>query len=216
MMKARVWWVLVGVLTMAVCYHIPWVTHDTAGFTMHGFDLAEWTSLHPAVRSSSPGLLTTLLLRVPLLAVVFALALVANSADDERMRWAIRICALLFAVRFIPPKEFFTSSSDDSNYRQMALLTLLSGAAVGVSLLIARLSQGVQKTLFVVVVVSGVVSGWWGLSRSGELFDNFELDVSYGIGIYGYTAAALLSVLVTLTISARESEPSASPGMPES
>ena len=30
------------------------------------YDLAEWTSLHPSVRSGNPALLTALLLRVPL------------------------------------------------------------------------------------------------------------------------------------------------------
>lgn len=213
-MTGRVWWGLVAVLIMAICYHLPWVTHETAGFTMHGFDLAEWTSLHPAVRSSSPELLTSLLLRVPLLSVVFALALIANAADDERLRWAIRLCALLFAIRLIPPKEFFTSSSDDPNYRQMALLTALSGAALAGSLLIARLSFGVQKAIFVIVITSGVVAGWWGLSRSDELFDNFQIGVSNGPGVYGYTITAVLSVLIALSISGGKMDSPAAQGTP--
>ncbi len=65
-------WVLVCLAFALIGYHLAWYTHPTAGFTTNAFDLAEWASLHPAVRSSSPPMLTSFLLRLPLIMLVAA------------------------------------------------------------------------------------------------------------------------------------------------
>lgn len=197
-MMQRVWWVLVSLLLALVCYYLPWYAHDTAGFTMHGYDLAEWASLHPAVRSSNPELLTSLFLRAPQWILIPALALVANCLDDTRWRWIVRVGALALALRFVPPKEFFTDTPDDLNYRQMALLLALSGLSVLFAALTFRVSVRVQYGVLLALLVAGVVMGWWGLSRTGELLDNFEIDVRIGVGIVGYTLFAAIAGLVTV------------------
>ena len=74
----RGWLIFAGLILATVCYYLPWYTHDTAGFTTNAFDLAEWSSLHPAVRSSSPPMLTSFLLRFPQVMLIVALALAAN------------------------------------------------------------------------------------------------------------------------------------------
>ncbi len=194
----RGWWVLVSLLLVLVCYYLPWYAHDTAGFTMHGFDLAEWASLHPAVRSSTPELLTSFLLRAPQWIVVAGLALAANRLDDTRWRWIVRAGALALALRFVPPKEFFTDTPDDPNYRQMTLLLVLSGLSVLLAGLMFRLPQRVQSSVLLALLVAGAVMGWWGLSRTGELLDNFEIDVRIGVGIVGYTLFATLAGLIAV------------------
>ncbi len=194
-MMQRAWWLVFGLLVMLVCYHMPWYVHDTAGFTMHGFDLAEWTSLHPAVRNSSPAMLTSFLLRVPLWSFVFGFALLANDLHDPRWRWVVRAGALSLVLRFIPPQEFFTGSGDDPNYRQMALLALLGVAAVLVAPVLTRSAWWVQDVLLVLVLVSGIVAAWWGLSRTHELLTNFAIDVRIGLGIIGYTVLGIAAAL---------------------
>lgn len=191
-------WLLGGLIVALVCYHLPWYAHDTAGFTMHGYDLAEWTSLHPAVRGSSPPMLTSFLLRAPLWALLAGLALAANRLDDPRGRWIVRAGVLLVALRFVPPKDFFTTATGDPNYRQMMLLALLSAVSVAAAVLLVRVSDRVQTVLLLVVVIVGLVSSWWGLSRAGQLLHDFEIDVRIGAGFAGYTLFLVALVLVLL------------------
>jgi hypothetical protein len=191
-----------------VCCDWPWFTHQTAGFTMNAFDLAEWASLHPAVRSSSPPMLTSFLLRVPQLALVFAFALAANRLADPRARWLMRGMAMLPLLRFLPPAEFSTSARGDPNYRQMALLTGLGIGLVIVSIPLRRMRTRWQDWLSGAVLLGGVVSGWWGLSRTRLLLDNFEIAVRTGPGIVGLT---LVSAGVILLILLRSRSGGASP-----
>lgn len=181
--------VLAGVILAFLCYQLPWFTHSTAGFTMNGFDLAEWSSLHPAVRSTS--LLTSFLLRAPLLAVIAALALVANRLSDPRIRWVLRALAVLIALRFVPPVDFFRTARADPNYRQMALLVVLSGAALLGALLLHRVPGRWQMVLVAALLLAGTGAGWWGLSRTKLLLDNFEIAVKVGPGFVGYAALAV-------------------------
>ncbi len=196
MMFQRAGWLLAGLLLALGCYHLPWYAHDTAGFTMHGYDLAEWASLHPAVRGSSPPMLTSFLLRAPLWALLAALALTANGLRDPRVRWIVRVGVLLLALRFVPPKDFFTTATDDPNYRQMLLLALLSAASVGGAMLFARAPSRLQTALLQVVLVLGIISSWWGLSRAGQLLHDFEIDVRAGAGFAGYTLLLVALVLL--------------------
>jgi hypothetical protein len=180
MTARRVWLVMIGLVLATVCYYLPWYTHDTAGFTTNAFDLAEWTSLHPAVRSSSPPMLTSFLLR------------------DPRARWVWRGFALLLALRFFPPSDFFTSATADPNYRQMMLLTGLGFGFVFAAILLARAPARWLDGLLIVTLVCGALAGWWGLSRAGVLLDNFEIDVSTGPGIVGLSLVTAAVVLIVL------------------
>lgn len=192
----RAWLVLVGLVLATACYYLPWVTHQTAGFTMNAFDLAEWASLHPAVRSSTPPMLTSFLLRMPQLALVFAFTLAANRLADARARWLMRGVAVLPLLRFIPPAEFFTRATDDPNYRQMALLTSLGIGLVVLSILVQRMPTRWQNGLSSLALLGGVSSGWWGLSRTRLLLDNFEIAVRTGPGIVGLTVISAGVILV--------------------
>ena len=189
----RSWLIVICLFVGMALYHAPWYSHETAGFTMNAFDLAEWSSLHPAVRSSSPPMLTSFLLRVPFVALVVACALVANRPQDPRKRWLLRLAAVLLALRMVPPTDFFTEASDDPNYRQMALLTGLGIVLILATLPLHRVDTPWQMWLLVGVLLAGVIAGWFGLSRAGTLLDNFEIDVQVGFGAVGLSAAAALA-----------------------
>lgn len=183
------------VLILALAgYYLPWYTHKTAGFTMNAFDLAEWSSLHPSVRSESPELVTTLLLRLPHLMIVAALALAANGLRDPRLRWIVRGAALALALRMAPPTDFFRTASDDPNYQQMALLTGFGLLLVVAALPLNRLSKRWLMWLIAALVVIGSGAGWAGLSRTDVLMDNFEINVRIGPGIILYTLATILLI----------------------
>jgi hypothetical protein len=194
----RAWLVIASLIVATACYELPWYVHDTAAFTTNAFDLAEWASLHPAVRSSSPPLLTSFLLRFPQVALIFALALAANGLHDPRSRWSWRAVALLPALRFFPPGDFFTGASTDPNYRQMLLLVALCAGSVLIAILLERAAARVQSALLIAALAAGMLGGWWGLSRAGVLLDNFEIDVSIGAGIIGLSLAAVAAGLAAV------------------
>ena len=187
-------WILIWIMVTLACYYLPWFAHKSAGFTMNAYDLAEWSSLHPATRSSNPPMLTSFLLRLPHILLPFAAALATNGLRDARTRWAIRAVALLLVLRMIPPVEFFRDETADPNYRQMLLLAVLGGITVlgSIGVRSARLEQGlIAAALF-------ASAGVWGLSRAGVLLFNFEIDVQIGAGAYGLTLFAALALLLVL------------------
>jgi uncharacterized membrane protein YhaH (DUF805 family) len=194
----RVWWVIVVLIVAMACYALPWYVHDTAAFTTNAFDLAEWASLHPAVRSSSPPMLTSFLLRFPQVMLVFALALAANGLHDARSRWIWRAVAVIPALRFFPPSDFFTIASADPNYRQMLLLFGLCAGSVLAAILLERAAERWQSALLVAALAAGVIAGWWGLSRAGVLLDNFEIGVTIGAGVIGLSLAAAAAALIAV------------------
>jgi hypothetical protein len=202
MMLKRAWWMIVALALGMVAYYLPWFTHKTAGFTMNAFDLAEWTSLHPAVRSESPAMLTSFLLRAPQVALVMALAIAASRLDDPRSRWIMRAMAMLLALRFVPPTDFLGSAQDDPNYRQMALMTVIGLASVVAVVPLHRTVRRWHDVLLGGVLLIGTAAGWWGLSRAKTLLDNFEIGVSTGPGVILFSVITVI-VLGALLWSAR-------------
>lgn len=186
-------YVVLGCIALAwLCLYLPWFAHETAGFTMHGFDLAEWTSLHPATRSSRPPMLTSFLLRLPHILLPIAAALAAAALPGPRARGAVRMVAALLVLRLLPPIEFFRGAVADPNYRQMMLLTALGLLSVAVMFALPRHMIGAALAIALVVAVA---TGWWGLSRAGVLLDNFEIDVQVGAGVVGLTAFAVAALV---------------------
>src|SRR5262245_36944556 len=105
-------WVLF--LLALVFYMLPWVLTPDASLNMGGYDLAEWASLHPAVRASSPPLLLSFALRLPL--ALLALV-VAFSGEQAGKTWVRAAFVCLLAVALLPSPEFLTQYRDDPNYR---------------------------------------------------------------------------------------------------
>lgn len=196
---------LLALVVALVAFYLPWVDHISAGFTMNGFDLAEWASLHPAVRSSSPPLLTSFLLRVPQIAVAIGLALTASALAEPRWRAIGWAAALLVALRYLPPVEFWQSARGDPNYRQMALLTTLGVLGVGIAAWLRRLAARWLALGAALVAIAGAAVGWAGLSRADELLDNFEIATITGSGPLIYTGAAVAVGLLVAWIVQAES-----------
>src|SRR5262245_55358949 len=106
------WWLIILCATGIAAYCLPWLVNRGTGLTFGAYDLAEWTSLHPAVRGGNPPLLASLLLRLPLacFGLVAAMTLWPNN-KGKRLT-----LIFLVAIALLPPIEFFTQYRDDSNY----------------------------------------------------------------------------------------------------
>lgn len=178
-------WLMAG-LVLVSCL-LPWVTLPGAGLSLNPTDLAEWTSLAPAVRAQTPALLTTFLLRTPL---VIAALLVALAADQRRA-WAALLIALL-AVAQLPPFEFLADSGN-SNYQQQALMAAWT-FGLGWLFLFALPRRRVPETM-AVTALAGLLCAITGVAGALGEMRAFGLSPQVGVGAILYSGTLAVAFL---------------------
>jgi hypothetical protein len=103
-----------------LAYYLPFVWHKAAALTANGYDLAEWISIHPAVRGGNPPLLIPFLLRAALAGIAVLMGI--QALQQTRWRWLYALVALALAVTLLPPLEYFVKAGDDPNYGQQFMI----------------------------------------------------------------------------------------------
>jgi surface polysaccharide O-acyltransferase-like enzyme len=168
-----------AIILVAVTYLLPWWIHASTGLTFGAYDLAEWSSLIPAVRASSPPLLLPFLLRISLacwlLVAVFALL----AASGQRL--LVMAFAVLMSIALLPPLEAIAGGLVDPNYQQQFVVSLflLLGSVVIVSGAIARWQTWLVLALAITSGLTGA-AGAWGAFQS---YQSFDLTVIVGPGL---------------------------------
>lgn len=175
-------------LTLAalIFYCLPWVITTAASLTMGAYDLAEWSSLHPASRGASIPLLPALLLRLPLVCLALAAAFAARRGASW---WLYTLFVGLMSAALLPPLEFFTQAGSDPNYRQqfgLALFALIGGTAG----LTGRLSSW-NSSIIPALALAGVAASAAGLWQAEALLRDFQLPAQLGLGVFGLAACLL-------------------------
>ncbi len=158
---------------MIALYVFPWLVNPAASLSPNAYDLAEWSSLHPAIHAQTPMLLTALLLRLPLACIALLIAF------TTRRGIVPALLVVLIAVALLPPLEFI-HSLDDSNYRQQAALALLAliGGAVGLSGILPRYRDWIAAAIALIGAAASLI----GLAQSYDLMRGFELPTQIGLG----------------------------------
>jgi len=180
--RSLVFWALM--LLMIAAYASPWIVSRGVTLSPNAWDLGEWTSLHPAVRGEDPALLTSLLLRLPLLCLGLMAAFSADGRLKTRRWWFCALFVLGTSVALLPallpPLDLIQSASGDVNYGQMFNLSvsMLVGGVIGLSGVLGRW----QRWFVIVIALAAGVSGIWGLARGYALMEGFNLPVSIGAG----------------------------------
>ena len=111
-------------LAALVAYYLPWISHQAAAFSLNAYDLAEFTSIYPAVRSASIPYLTPFLLRAVMAGLALLFGIRALKAETNWGRWGYAILALWLAITLLPPLDFFRGGWDDPNHRQQFGLSI--------------------------------------------------------------------------------------------
>ncbi len=154
-------------------YVSPWAVAPSASMTLNAFDLAEWTSLHPAQRHTEPPLLAPLLLRAQLVILTLIFALTASG------RWITALVVLLLALAQLPPFEYVYDIAN-LNYRQqfgLALFSLIAG------LVATRFGhRRLMRFLLIVLPVLGIVSVYAGVSQAFGVYRQLQSVASVGMG----------------------------------
>ena len=157
---------------MFALYLLPWVVNPAASLTPNGYELAEWTSLHPAVRGANPPLLTSLLLRLPLVCLALLIAFTTRRGIPP-------VVIVLVVTAGLLPLGLL-DAVDDPNYRQqgaLALLTLIGGA-VGISGVLPRYRRFIATGIALIAAAASII----GLLQGVDLMLGFELPAQVGLG----------------------------------
>lgn len=184
-----IFWLWIGVLLVA--YTLPWVINPGNGLTVHAYDLAEWTSLSPAVRAQ-PLLSTALFLRLPLTLLTLLIAL---SAPQSRfsVTWLFHaLGCLLLAIAQLPPLEFVMQPNDPNYQQQFALASLsLVGSFIGLT---GRLAA--YRTLLTsFFLLAMLVTSGMGQIQAVDLMRLFQLPAEMGLGFIGWVLVGSLWLL---------------------
>ncbi len=173
---------------LLACYLLPWVVNPSASLTANGYDLAEWSSLHPVVQSQTPPLFTSLLLRLPLACVGLLTAFGAHRRSP-----LAGLTVLVTAAALLPPPEF-AGETGNPNYRQEAVLVLatLIAGGIGVSGLLPRY----RRWIAVGIAVIGGLAGLTGLAQAYDLMLGFGLAMQIGAGGVGLVTVFAVAALV--------------------
>ncbi len=182
---------MLALIAVACCgYALPWIVVPAASMTLNGHDLAEWASLVPSQRATSPPLLAPLLLRFQLVMLSMLLGVIA--AGRRRMAIAAVAICLLWAAQ-LPPFEF-VYDINNLNYRQqfsLAAFSLIAGLC-----LIPLQTRRPSLLVFLSIAAAGLVTSALGLSMALGLYGAFELDAVAGAGIWvlGLSYVALIAI----------------------
>jgi hypothetical protein len=166
-----------------------------SGLSFGAYDLAEWTSLHPAVRNGNPALLTPLLLRVPLA----CWGLIISLGFLNTRFGVAAVIIVLTSIAILPPLEFFTQYRDDPNYQQQFLLALVT-LATGITGIAIR-SVHVIKPLVIILAFVGAGSSLAGLIQGYRLLEQFKLPTHFGFGGISLIAIYVIVALYLLRIN---------------
>ncbi len=171
-------------------YAQPWIVAPVGSMTLNAPDLAEWASLVPSQRVTTPPLLAPLLIRLqPMM-----LTLLLGGITAGRRKMAMSAAAIcLLAASQLPPFEF-VYDINNLNYRQqfsLAALSLIAGIC-----LIPIQTRRVLLLAAALIGAAGLVTSAFGLSTAIELYGAFEFDAVPGAGIWilGLSYVALIAI----------------------
>ncbi|MBZ0279599.1 MAG: hypothetical protein K8L97_02580 [Anaerolineae bacterium] len=189
--KVSYFWILFSLTLLAYC--LPWIHNPVISLSLNAYDLAEWTSLHPLVRSNTPTLLTSFMLRLALPCLGLA-AVFGNTIQNKVIKIAL---ISIITLALLPPLEFFTNANGDSNYRQQFILVVITAIAaiVGLSTLFQKHRHIISATFIGVGLIGTLV----GTIQAYNLMVAFALPVQLGIG--SLSMMLLLIALIILEIN---------------
>lgn len=180
-------------------YLQPWIIAPAGSMSLNAYDLAEWASLIPAQRSTSPPLAVPLLLRLQPLILSLLLSIIASGRRGLALS-AAAIC--LLAIAQLPPFEFIYDINN-LNYRQQFVLAAVSLLA-GLGLVLLQRAW-LSTILMLALATVGIATAALGLSEAIALYSIFGMAAAPGAGIWimGLCYALVLLLGLRLILNPR-------------
>lgn len=177
------------IFALGLGYCLPWLHNNSAGLALSAYDLAEWSSLHPAVRSQlimgTPGLLRSVMACL----ILIAITLLGRSFP----RPTLLLLVFVGTLALLPPVRVLPMVFRDINYAQqlgIAVGTLL----LGIGAVIYRNRRSMPLIVYCLIAgISTVV----GAGQAQKLYEGLGLSSTLGPGpVITLTALSIL-VLVS-------------------
>lgn len=188
-------------------YWAPWLTHRTAALRLNGYELSEWVTLLPGVRSGELPL-SRLLFLLPLACLALLLAVVstrvpvpvaapslseAPAHPVERPRtglaaalpalagpwaWPLLLAALVCGLSVLPPYPYLLRALGDPEFQGQFFIGCAT--LLGVAL-VGYLPAGLKDSLQVLLGLAGALLGGFALLRLHPIASAL-LDAPWPIG----------------------------------
>jgi hypothetical protein len=164
-------------------YYLPWISNGAAALSFNAYDLAEWVSLHPAVRGGSIPLLAPFFLRSVLggLALLFGLRALQSGVRWQQVVYGL--LAVCLAITLLPPLDFLRGGWNDPNYRQQFALTIATLIGLGALVAIARRKpfwlRWLEVGIGIVIILSAVI----GFILAQNVVSSLRIAAPLGIGL---------------------------------
>jgi FtsH-binding integral membrane protein len=177
-----------GLLAVAILgYSLPWLASKGVSLQPGALDLAEWLTLHPAVRAGTPLLLPALLLRLSLVCTGWLFLLNLQRSPVRWQRWLQSVFAIGVWFALFPPLAFLSGEFGDRNYQQQAALwgiyTLVSVAIT--------LRGGIAQRYWLLIglALAAMTCALIGIIWGYTLVARYEIPLRLGAGGIIYMAA---------------------------
>jgi hypothetical protein len=187
--------VLLAPIVALIGYYFPWINNSAAALSFNAYDLAEWVSLHPAVRGGSVPLLAPFLLRSVLggLALLFGVRALRLGVRWQQIAYgALAVC---LAITLLPPLDFFRGAWDDPNYRQQFALTIGTLGGQGALFAIARRKPAWLRLLGMGIGVLTIASAVIGFILAQNIVSSLRIAAPFGPGLPVLAAGIGLSIV---------------------
>lgn len=189
--------VIITLVILIVAYFLPWTWHKDAALSPGAYDLAEWTTLHPASHNTTPPLNASLYLR---LCLGLASALWINHRDRfaKRLRW-IPIGIALWAVFYLlPPPDFFMGAGNDANYRQQFITSIVTAILAIGCWFLPRLGKQALHIVTLLLCGAAILAAIAGLNGGMKLMTTFNVGHVIGIGPILFIAGIIMLSITIL------------------
>ena len=187
---------VLSVVILVACY-LPWISHAANSLSPNALDTAEWITLSPAARSQSIPMSSSFSLRIAVSMALITVIFEATRSTRVVARVGLGLLAGLAWISLLPPIEFLTTATNDPNYGQQFLISLITVVGVVCSL---ALSLPHRKLFQAAVALLGIIFGLWGVFEARSFFVMLNLPGVQGLGAVVY----LGGMLIVATIATRE------------
>ena len=179
---------VLSVIILVACY-LPWISHAANSLSPNALDAAEWITLSPAARSQSIPMSSSFSLRIAVSMALITVTFEAMRSSQVVARVGLGLLAGLAWISLLPPIEFLTTATNDPNYGQQFLISLIAVVSVGCSL---ALSLPHRRLVQAAVALLGIIFGLWGVFEVRSFFIVLNLPGVQGIGAVIYLGGMLI------------------------
>lgn len=146
-------------------YILPWVNNHASGLNLGAYDLAELSSLVPALD-------TSLYLRIQLFNICLLIGLFSHRSRFSAQWWLANLTILTLTFAQLPPFEFINNLSNP-NYQQQFILAILSLASC--LLILVNMNTKVRTVVMLIICGVSIGSAIVGLTLAQDWMLRFSL-----------------------------------------